>query len=285
MPLNMSLKGMAVLFALVFGVVLVACNNEQPPTTSTAVPGAEQPVLGTPDPTATATKVPTSPGLFVTATPVVEQPTDTPVPVPPTATSVPPTFTPVPDTATPVPVQPTATSEPTKTAVPNIALPTATRPAAVRATATATTNPRVTNTPLATRPTEVAKVVGIRIPIEVVGASNLGSLQFDIVYNPRMLEFQSINVGTLAKRSLMVSNLIEKGRLKVALIDASGINGDGAILEAIFLPLTQRGDTEVFADVEEATDTDLKELAIKSSPGSYSALDKESVSVKLHFLR
>lgn len=193
------------------------------------------------------------------------------------------TETPVPtviSTDTPVPVRPTATqSQATSVS----GRPTQT-PGRV-ATATATSGPTRVNTPIPVRETVRPVEGAVAFPIEVVDASSLGSLQFEITYDPKVLEFRSVNTGPLATQALLVSNLVAPGRLKVALADISGISGEGIVIVSQFLAMNQRGATDLFAVIEEASDTDLRELAVKVSPGAYSGPDNDLVPLILHFLK
>lgn len=164
--------------------------------------------------------------------------------------------------ATPVPERPTST------------------PDRVVAT-TATPTPMKVTTPVRETVTPVAGA--ITIPIEVVDASRLGSLQFYITYDPRVLEFHSVGTGPLAREALLVSNLVAPGKLKVALVDASGINGDGIVITSLFRPLNLRGTTDLFAVVEEVSDTDLRELSVLVTPAMYTGPDDAHVPLTLRF--
>ena len=100
-----------------------------------------------------------------------------------------------------------------------------------------------------------------------------------------MLELKGVVTGPLADNALLESNLEAPGRLKIALIDASGINGDGIIIMPIFIPINQRGTTTLTLEIVEATDTDIRELSVRTSPGQFTGLGRPDVPLKLFFLK
>ena len=57
--------------------------------------------------------------------------------------------------------------------------------------------------------------------------------------------------------------------MRIGLVDASGISGDGAIIILTFLPTSQGGTVTLAIENVEATDVDLKDLVVQASPGQF----------------
>ena len=74
----------------------------------------------------------------------------------------------------------------------------------------------------------------VRVPISLQGALDLGSLQFELLYEPKTLEFVEVENGTLASSSLVQAHLKAPGRLWLAVVDPYGINGDGDVARVTF---------------------------------------------------
>ncbi|HUT20513.1 MAG TPA: FHA domain-containing protein [Anaerolineae bacterium] len=81
------------------------------------------------------------------------------------------------------------------------------------------------------------------VPIKVVGASNLGSLHIELVYDPAVLDPLEVKAGALAVGAMKQENLDTPGRVVIGLISAQGINGDGPVAVVSFDVLGDQGDT------------------------------------------
>lgn len=113
-------------------------------------------------------------------------------------------------------------------------------------------------------PTAATAPLTVEVPIEVRGAVNVGGLQLELIYDPEVLNLQEVRTGTLGRNALLESNNETPGRLKLALVDASGINGDGAVITVIFLPTARGGGGSLTLESVEASDTDLRDLVVQS---------------------
>jgi hypothetical protein len=74
----------------------------------------------------------------------------------------------------------------------------------------------------------------VNVPIDVAGASKVGALQFELLYNPELLTAETASAGALASNSLFDVKTDRPGRLFIALITTDGINGDGTVATASF---------------------------------------------------
>ena len=72
------------------------------------------------------------------------------------------------------------------------------------------------------------------VPIEVTGAANIGSMYLELAYDATVLTPTEVKRGKLTANSLLQPNLDDPGRVKIALIDASGFSGDGSVAVVVF---------------------------------------------------
>jgi hypothetical protein len=111
----------------------------------------------------------------------------------------------------------------------------------------------------------------VPITVTVRGASKLGSLQLELRYDPQVLELQAVKAGPLAARALVEFNRDTPGRLRMGVVDASGISGDGTIIAIVVRPTGAGRSTALLVERVEATDTRLKDLVVSVSPGLFTA--------------
>ena len=74
----------------------------------------------------------------------------------------------------------------------------------------------------------------IDIPVDIVGATNIGSLHFEITYDPAMLLAIEVENGTLADDAMFEYSVEYPGRVIVGIIDSEGISGDGPVTVIAF---------------------------------------------------
>ena len=72
----------------------------------------------------------------------------------------------------------------------------------------------------------------VDVPLSITDAKNLGSLQFDLVYDPKLFEPSQppVKAGALLPGAMVESNAVEPGTLRVAMISGEPVNGSGEIL-------------------------------------------------------
>ncbi len=241
--------------------------------TPTAVPETPTPVPETPTPTPespTATPIPPTP------TPVEESPTPTPESPVATPTPVPPT--PTPESPTPTPESPTATPEsPTATPVPPTPTPESPTPTPESPTVTPTPVPP-TPTPESPTPTPESPTatpvpdqlitVGdasaqagetFDLPITVVGMTETDAFQFDVVYDPAMLQSDGVVsiADTLTADWYAVMGTVEEpGRLTVVAVAgfATPISGAGTLMNVELSVLGDAAEGTTSVRVENLTD-------------------------------
>ena len=80
----------------------------------------------------------------------------------------------------------------------------------------------------------VKAVVGteIRVPIAVENAADLGAIGFDLEYPPNILEFVSLEPGSL--KPMVESNVVQPGLLRIAGISEPSLQGNGELFVMAF---------------------------------------------------
>ena len=76
----------------------------------------------------------------------------------------------------------------------------------------------------------------VEAPVSISEAKDLGSLQFDLLYDPTLLEpFEPpVKAGAALAGAMIEANAGEPGRLRVAMISGEPVNGAGEILLVAF---------------------------------------------------
>jgi len=69
----------------------------------------------------------------------------------------------------------------------------------------------------------------VNVPVNANNASNLGSLEFELVYNPGILQPESVAKGELADNAMIDFSFARSGRVWVAMVDSNGLSGSGSL--------------------------------------------------------
>jgi hypothetical protein len=78
--------------------------------------------------------------------------------------------------------------------------------------------------------------------VSVKGGVSVGAMQFDLAWDPAVLEFDSLEKGKLlAGGAMLESKSNSPGRLSVAWVSPDGIDADGALLRTVFKVKGQAG--------------------------------------------
>jgi len=89
------------------------------------------------------------------------------------------------------------------------------------------------------RPVTASTGSETNVPINIrTGTSRLGALQFDLTYDPAVLEAVKVDPGRLLS-GLTDFNITSPGRMRIALATSEGISGEGEILVASFRVLRE----------------------------------------------
>lgn len=88
-----------------------------------------------------------------------------------------------------------------------------------------------------------AKGSTVEVPINLEGATEVGSMDIVLNYDANLLSAVDVEAGALGKNALIESNTARKGEVIIALADSSGINGDGAVASVAFEVIGDAGTT------------------------------------------
>lgn len=82
----------------------------------------------------------------------------------------------------------------------------------------------------------------VEVPIQAVGASNLGAIHLELDYDPQVLTPENVTRGALTGSNALVDfNTDKPGRLVIGLVTLDAINGDGAVAVVHFKVIGQAG--------------------------------------------
>ena len=70
----------------------------------------------------------------------------------------------------------------------------------------------------------------IKVPINVQNAINIGSLDFYLLFNSSVLHLIEISKSELTANSLLQWSIVNESKIRILIIDASGINGNGSLV-------------------------------------------------------
>ena len=188
-------------------------------------------------------------------------------------------------TPTPAPTL-APTKKPAPTALPTAA-PTATpAPTAPPATPLPTATPLIVATPVATLEPTPAPPTDIVVPINLERASNVGSLEFVLLFEPAVLRVSKIEGGALASNALIESSDGSPGRVWVGMIDVNGMSGDGPVAVITFTIVGDRESASslTLQNVVAHDATTLLDILTEASVGNFSVGDYALTAPTLEFL-
>lgn len=112
----------------------------------------------------------------------------------------------------------------------------------------------------------------LQVPITVEGATDVGSVDLTLKYDTSVLKAVSVETAALSKNAIMESNIEEPGQVNIALVDASGINGDGDIAIISFSVLGEAGTSSPLSLIEASVyNLELVEQQITTRNGLFTA--------------
>jgi hypothetical protein len=119
----------------------------------------------------------------------------------------------------------------------------------------------------------------VEVPIDLEGATDVGSMDISLMYDPAVLQAVGVEAGELGGNAYLESNTGNEGKVIIALADSSGITGDGAVAVVSFKVLGAVGSssTLILSDVS-VHNTDLVEVISPTIDGTLSVTEKASES-------
>ena len=110
------------------------------------------------------------------------------------------------------------------------------------------------------------------VNIGASGASNVGSLEFELVYDSTALEAVGVEKGKLADNAMLEFTIARPGRVWVGLVDSNGINGNGSLVTVSFKAVGE-GETAsqlTLENIEAYDATTLIDIVTRATPGNLS---------------
>ncbi len=112
----------------------------------------------------------------------------------------------------------------------------------------------------------------VKVPINITGASNVGSVALELVYDPGVLEAVDVKAGETAGNAMIEYDAETPGRIVIGIIASSGITGDGSLIMVGFDIIDEVGTTSLaLVDVETHDATTLIDIINQASDGSFTA--------------
>lgn len=122
------------------------------------------------------------------------------------------------------------------------------------------------------------------IPINLTGASDVGSLHIELVYDPAILEVTAVKAGKLAQNAVVDSNLLAPGRAIIGIVSSNGIAGSGVVVSVSFKAKAKTGSSELTLENVEAYSAEtLQDKITQVSAGQYNAQTKKVSAPSISF--
>jgi hypothetical protein len=125
----------------------------------------------------------------------------------------------------------------------------------------------------------------LKVNIDARNASNLGSLELTLTYDPAVVKAVSVEKGLLAPNASLEYSVDKPGKIWLGMIDAGGINGSGT-LATISLDVTGSGDASSalgFEKVVANRSTNLMEIITQNTPGDIKIKSKAVTNPSITF--
>ena len=87
----------------------------------------------------------------------------------------------------------------------------------------------------------------VKVPIDVAGAAQIGSMDMALAYDPSVLRAVWVGKGNLTANALLQGNANPMGKILIAMADPGGITGNGSIAMVEFEVLGEAGSRSALA--------------------------------------
>jgi hypothetical protein len=122
------------------------------------------------------------------------------------------------------------------------------------------------------------------IPINLSGASDVGSLHIELVYDPAILEVTGVKAGKLAQNAVVDSNILTPGRAIIGIVSSNGLAGTGAVASISFKAKAKTGNCALTLENVEAYSAEtLQDIRAQVSAGQYDAKTKKVDAPSISF--
>jgi hypothetical protein len=132
----------------------------------------------------------------------------------------------------------------------------------------------------APQPTAAPAAKFISVPILATRASNVGSLEFVLVYDPAKLELAQVERGLLSGDALIDSSSPAPGRLWAGIVDINGIDGSGPVAVVKFKVRDNVGGTMPFTleNISAFDANTLVDILTSTTPGEFNGAGLTTLS-------
>jgi len=113
------------------------------------------------------------------------------------------------------------------------------------------------------------------IPVNLSGASGVGSLHIELVYDSAILAVTTVKAGKLAQNAVVDFNIQTPGRVIIGIVSSNGMSGSGAVASIAFKSKAKSGTSALTLDKVEAYSADtLQDMRTQVSAGQFNARDR-----------
>jgi hypothetical protein len=116
---------------------------------------------------------------------------------------------------------------------------------------------------------------GLSLPIKIENADHVGAIALNLLYDSAILEVTAVTVGALARGSTASWAIEGPGQLKVVVLNAKYMNGDGTLVAVKCRVLNSAGSSTLVVRVLEARSADTGEVVeTHVTEGNFTASDE-----------
>jgi RNA polymerase subunit RPABC4/transcription elongation factor Spt4 len=117
----------------------------------------------------------------------------------------------------------------------------------------------------------------VRVPVLVREAQGVGALELELTYDPSVLEAQSVEPGPILS-GLVDFNVVQPGRLKIAMATSQAVNGSGELF-LVMLKVLSSGQSRLGLEKVAAWEqANSQEMTVSLEPGAFKTSGGAAVS-------
>jgi hypothetical protein len=115
------------------------------------------------------------------------------------------------------------------------------------------------------------------IPVHITNAEELGEMNLEISYDPSVIKFSGIGLGSISKNGIIETTETVPGTILLNLVDSAGISQDGEIFILTFDVLGTKGSSSLIRIVPKGIyNLDKKDIPVNEQSGTISVNGAEN---------